>query len=108
MATHTPSYQMHTKVPVKHTRGKHLIALVGVPAIVLAAVWAVWNVLKEQCAALSTAQCLPVGSTDLGGTEVAGQKRGALGRWVQLRRRRRHAEAPPEVPAATEGARAGT
>ena len=71
MATHTPGYQMHTKVPVKHTRGKHLIALVGVPASVLGAVWAVWNVLKEQCAALSTAQCLPVGSTDLGATDVA-------------------------------------
>jgi hypothetical protein len=28
-------------------------------------------VLKEQCAVLSTAQCLPVGPTDLGGTEVA-------------------------------------
>lgn len=71
MATHTPSYQMHTTVPVKHTRGKHLIALVGVPAIVLGAVYAVWNVLKEQCATLSTAQCLPVGSTSLGATEVA-------------------------------------
>jgi len=71
MATHTPSYQMHTKLPVKHSRGKHLIALLGVPAIVLGAVLAVWNVLKEQCAALSTAQCLPVGPTDLGGTEVA-------------------------------------
>ena len=49
-----------------------------------------------------------VPGTELGGTEVGGQKRGALGRWVQLRRRRRHAEAPPEAPAPTEGARAGT
>ncbi|GAA1478523.1 hypothetical protein GCM10009623_29690 [Nocardioides aestuarii] len=71
MATHTPSYQMHTKVPVRHTRGKHLVALVGVPLIVLSTVLVVWNALKEQCAVLSTAQCLPVGSTDLGGTEVA-------------------------------------
>lgn len=71
MATHAPTYQMHTKVPVKHSRGKHLIALLWVPAVVLGAVLAVWNVLKEQCAALSTAQCLSVGSTNLGGTEVA-------------------------------------
>ena len=71
MAAHPSSYQMHTKLPVRHTRGKHLIALVGVPAIVLGAVLAVWNVLKEQCAALSAAQCLPVGSTSLGGSEVA-------------------------------------
>jgi hypothetical protein len=71
MATHAPTYQMHTKVPVRRSRGKHLIALLGVPVIVLGTVLAVWNVLKEQCAALSTAQCLPVGSTDLGGAEVA-------------------------------------
>jgi hypothetical protein len=71
MATHAPTYQMHTTVPVKHSRGKHLVALLGVPAIVLGTVLVVWNMLKEQCVALSTAQCLPVGSTDLGGTEVA-------------------------------------
>ncbi len=71
MSAHAPQYQMHTTVPVRHSRGKHLIALLGVPAIVLGAVFGVWTVLKEQCAALSTAQCLPVGSADLGGTDVA-------------------------------------
>jgi lysophospholipase L1-like esterase len=39
--------------------------------------------------------------TEIDGTEVAGSARGARGRWVQLRRRRRHAEAIPELPAAT-------
>lgn len=71
MSVRSPSYQMHTQLPAHHSRGKHLIALLGVPAIVLGAVLAVWNVLKEQCAVLSTAQCLPVGSTDLAATEVA-------------------------------------
>jgi lysophospholipase L1-like esterase len=45
-----------------------------------------------------------VPGTELGGTEVAGQKRGALGRWVQLRRRRRQPEAEPEAPRATDDA----
>nr|WP_240755551.1 SGNH/GDSL hydrolase family protein [Nocardioides iriomotensis] len=45
-----------------------------------------------------------VPGTELGGTEIAGQKRGALGRWVQLRRRRRQPEAEAEAPRATDEA----
>lgn len=71
MSAHGPSYQMHTPLPVAHSRGKHLIALLGVPAVVLGTVLVLWNALKEQCVVLSSAQCLPVGSTDLGATEVA-------------------------------------
>lgn len=37
--------------------------------------------------------------TEIDGTEVAGSARGARGRWVQLRRRRRSPEAPAETPA---------
>ena len=56
--------------------------------------------------ATAAVEAAKVPGTELGGTEVAGQKRGALGRWVQLRHRRRHAEADAEVPAATEDAQA--
>ena len=40
--------------------------------------------------------------TELDGTEVAGAKRGAGGRWVTLMRRRRHAGADAETPSASE------
>jgi lysophospholipase L1-like esterase len=36
--------------------------------------------------------------TEIDGTEVAGARRGRRGRWVQLRRRRRHAESVAESP----------
>jgi hypothetical protein len=36
--------------------------------------------------------------TEIDGTEVGGVKRGRRGRWVQLRRRRRHAESVAETP----------
>ena len=62
---------MHTQVPERHSRGKHVIALLAVPAFVLMTVLVAWNVFKEQCTALSAAECLPVGSMGLGGAEVA-------------------------------------
>ena len=43
-----------------------------------------------------------VPGTEIDGTEVAGSTRGALGRWAQIRRRRRHAEPDLEAPAITE------
>jgi hypothetical protein len=45
--------------------------------------------------------------TEVDGTSVAGKERGARGRWVQLRRRRRHPEATVETPATSEGAESG-
>jgi lysophospholipase L1-like esterase len=43
-----------------------------------------------------------VPGTEIDGTEVGGSTRGALGRWAQIRRRRRHAEPELEAPEATE------
>lgn len=70
MGAQSPGYQMHTQVPAEHHRVRHLVALVGVPLAVLGVALVLWTTLKEQCAALSTAQCLPVGPVALGGTEV--------------------------------------
>jgi lysophospholipase L1-like esterase len=42
--------------------------------------------------------------TEIDGTEVGGSTRGALGRWAQIRRRRRHAEPDLEAPETTEAA----
>jgi lysophospholipase L1-like esterase len=42
--------------------------------------------------------------TEVDGTEVAGSKRGARGRWVLLRHRRRHPEPPLEGPVKAEEA----
>ncbi|MGH3369372.1 MAG: GDSL-type esterase/lipase family protein, partial [Nocardioidaceae bacterium] len=39
--------------------------------------------------------------TEVGGTEVGGAKRGARGRWVLLRHRRRQPQAPAETPEPT-------
>ena len=68
MSTH---YQMHTQLPRQHHGGAHLVALLAVPVVVFAAAYAVWNVLKQQCAALTAQECLPVGSMELGGGDVA-------------------------------------
>ena len=43
-----------------------------------------------------------VPGTELGGTEVAGSRRGVRGLWVELRRRRRQPGAEGEAPDATE------
>ncbi|HET6652327.1 MAG TPA: SGNH/GDSL hydrolase family protein [Nocardioides sp.] len=43
-----------------------------------------------------------VPGTEIDGTEVGGSTRGTLGRWVQIRRRRRHAEPELEAPESTE------
>ncbi|QZY29826.1 SGNH/GDSL hydrolase family protein [Nocardioides coralli] len=40
--------------------------------------------------------------TELGGTEVAGSRRGVRGLWVEMRRRRRHPRATAEAPEAEE------
>jgi len=40
--------------------------------------------------------------TELGGTEVAGSRRGVRGLWVELRHRRRHPQAPAEAPDAED------
>ena len=45
-----------------------------------------------------------VPGTEIDGTEVGGHTRGALGRWAQIRRRRRHAEADAETPSHSEDA----
>jgi len=42
--------------------------------------------------------------TEIDGTEIAGATRGARGRWVQLRRRRRQPEPAVETPQAVEAA----
>jgi hypothetical protein len=46
--------------------------------------------------------------TEIGGTEVAGAERGARGRWVLLRHRRRRPQAEPETPQSDGGEPAGT
>jgi hypothetical protein len=45
--------------------------------------------------------------TEIDGTEVAGSARGARGRWVQLRRRRRQPESDVESPQSSEPETAG-
>jgi hypothetical protein len=45
--------------------------------------------------------------TELDGTEVSGSQRGLRGRWVELRRRRRHPTGEAETPAAVEAAENG-
>jgi lysophospholipase L1-like esterase len=49
-----------------------------------------------------------VPGTEIDGTEVGGSTRGALGRWVQIRRRRRHAEPDLEAPESDEAAEPAT
>ena len=49
-----------------------------------------------------------VPGTEIDGTEVGGSTRGALGRWVQIRRRRRHAEPDLEAPESAEAAEPAT
>ena len=68
MTTH---YPMHTQVQSKHGNHRHLIALLAVPAGVFAAAYAVWNVMKEQCAPLVSSECMAVGSMELGAGDVA-------------------------------------
>ena len=65
-------YQMHTQLPRQHHGGAHLVALLAVPVVVFATAYAVWNVLKQQCAALTTQECLPVGSMELATFLAAG------------------------------------
>lgn len=47
-------------------------------------------------------QAVNVPGTELGGTEVAGSRRGVRGLWVELRRRRRQPSAEGEAPDAVE------
>jgi len=47
-------------------------------------------------------QASKVPGTEIDGTEVAGSTRGARGRWVQIRRRRRQPEADSEAPEAEQ------
>lgn len=53
------------------------------------------TVLSISQAAVEAAR---VTGTEVDGTEVAGSTRGRLGRWAQIRRRRRRPEAAPETP----------
>ncbi|MDT0202279.1 SGNH/GDSL hydrolase family protein [Nocardioides sp. AE5] len=46
--------------------------------------------------------------TELGGTEVAGQRRGVRGLWVELRHRRRHPRTEAQAPEESEDAQAAT
>ena len=48
--------------------------------------------------ATAAVQAVNQPGTELGGTEVAGARRGVRGLWVELRHRRRHPETPGEVP----------
>ena len=57
------------------------------------------GVLPISYAAVEAAQ---VAGTEVGGTEVSGSKRGIRGRWVLLRRRRRHPDHGAERPQQTE------
>lgn len=57
------------------------------------------GVLPISYAAVEAAQ---TPGTEIDGTEVGGSKRGARGRWVLLRHRRRHAEPDLEAPKKTE------
>jgi hypothetical protein len=45
--------------------------------------------------------------TEIDGTEVAGRQRGVRGRWVELRRRRRHPATEVETPDEHEAAHGG-
>ena len=47
-------------------------------------------------------EAIKIPGTEIGGTVVGGSTRGARGRWVQLRRRRRQPEADIETPAPSE------
>jgi lysophospholipase L1-like esterase len=51
-------------------------------------------------------QAVDVPGTELGGTEVAGSRRGVRGLWVELRHRRRHPDTEGEAPEETEQAAA--
>ena len=64
-------YRMHTQIQTGHSRARHLVAFLVVPVAVFAAAYAVWTTLKQQCGVLVAAECLPVGSTELGGSDVA-------------------------------------
>ena len=64
-------YQMHTQLQRKPSKNTHLVAFLAAPALVYAAAYAFWTTLKQQCAAFTAPECLPVGSTDLAGTDVA-------------------------------------
>ncbi len=64
-------YQLHTQLQSKPSRNTHLVALLGAPTLVYAAAYAVWTILKQQCAAFTAPECLPVGSTELIGSDVA-------------------------------------
>ncbi len=58
--------------------------------------------------AKAAVEATKVPGTEIDGTEVGGNARGALGRWAQIRRRRRHAEGDAEMPAVHESAEATT
>ena len=66
-------YRLHTQVQSKQGKlnGKHTAAFIAAPIFVYVVAYAVWTVLKQQCAAFTAAECLPVGSTHLGGSDVA-------------------------------------
>ena len=64
-------YRMHTQIQTGRGRARHLVAFLVAPVAVFAAAYAVWTTLKQQCAALVTAECVPVGSTELAGSDVA-------------------------------------
>lgn len=71
-ASMSTQYRLHTQVQSKQGKhhGKHMAAFVAAPILVYVAAYAVWTVLKQQCAAFTSAECLPVGSTHLGGSDV--------------------------------------
>ena len=72
MSTHYNTHpHPHPQVQRRHVNGTHLVAFLAVPVIVYAAAYAVWTALKQQCAPLSTLECVTVGSVDLGGSDVA-------------------------------------
>ncbi|MGA9749221.1 MAG: SGNH/GDSL hydrolase family protein [Nocardioides sp.] len=52
--------------------------------------------------AKAAVEATKVPGTEIDGTEVGGHARGALGRWTQIRRRRRHAEGDIEAPRVSE------
>ena len=55
----------------KRSRGKHVVAFLAAPLAVFTVALAVWSQLKQQCAPLVAQECLPMGSVQLGGTDIA-------------------------------------
>lgn len=68
MSTH---HRTHTQIQRRPSNTKHVVAFFATPVAVFLTAYALWTTLKQQCAAFTAVECVPVGSTQLGGSDVA-------------------------------------